>query len=103
MNEIAVEEPKFIIVIGASAGGLQSVIELMIQVTEEMNAAVFVVLHATSIGSGEVMMHRLQKNTVFTCKMAEHNEPIRARHFYMAVPDHHLLIKRGRYCWAGVR
>ena len=42
-------EPKYIIVIGASAGGLQTVTELMAQVTEEMDAAIFVVLHTHNL------------------------------------------------------
>lgn len=96
MQEPIIEDPKFIIVIGASAGGLQSVIELMAQVTDEMNAAVFVVLHTPSTGYSDVIIQRLQKNAVFTCKMAEHDEVIRPRHFYLAVPDRHLILKRGK-------
>lgn len=96
MTESIIEEPKFIIVIGASAGGLNSVIELLAQVTEEMNAAVFLVMHTPSAGYSEMLIQRLQKNAVFTCKLAEHNEPIRAKHFYMAVPDQHLLLRRGK-------
>lgn len=33
------KEPKYVIVIGASAGGLQAVTELVAQVNEEMDAA----------------------------------------------------------------
>ena len=90
------EEPGYIIVIGASAGGLQAVTELMAQVTEEMNAAVFLVLHASSFAYGDIVVQRLQRNSVFTCKIAEHDEPIRTRHFYLAPPDHHLILKNGK-------
>ena len=90
------QEPKYIIVIGASAGGLQAVIELMAQVTEEMDAAIFVVLHSPNFAYGDVVMQRLQRNTVFTCKMAEHEETIKPKHLYLAVPDNHLLLKKGK-------
>lgn len=88
-------ELSFIVVIGASAGGLHSVIELIAQTTEEMNIAVFVVLHTPNTSYSEVVIQRLQKNTVFTCKLATHEEPIRPRHLYLAVPDKHLLLKPG--------
>ena len=89
-------EPKFIIVIGGSAGGLHSVIELMAGVTEEMDASVLVVLHATNLAYYDVLVQRLQRNSVFTCKMAEHGEAIQNRHLYLAVPNQHLLVKAGK-------
>jgi len=90
------KEPKYIVVIGASAGGLQAVTELMAQITEETDAAVFVVLHAPNFAYGDLVIQRLQKNSVFKCKLAEHEETIQARHLYLAVPDHHLLLKKGK-------
>jgi two-component system chemotaxis response regulator CheB len=90
------KEPKYIIVIGASAGGLQAVPELMAQVTEEMDAAIFVVLHAPNLAYADLVIQRLQKNSVFTCLMAANEEPIRAKHLYVAVPDFHLLLKKGK-------
>lgn len=89
-------EPKYIIVIGASAGGLQAVTELMAQVTEEMDASIFVVLHTPHFSYADVIAHRLQKNSVFTCKLAEDEETIRPRHLYFAVPDKHLILKKGK-------
>lgn len=89
-------EPKYIVVIGASAGGLQAVIELMAQMNEDTDAAVFVVLHTPSLAYGDVVMERLRRNTVFTCKMAEHEEAIRPKHLYLAVPDYHLILQKGK-------
>lgn len=70
--------------------------ELMAQVTEEMDAAILVVMHTPSTSHGDVVIQRLQHNSVFTCKLAENGEPIRSRHFYLAVPDRHLLIRQGK-------
>ncbi|MBD0277389.1 MAG: chemotaxis protein CheB [Bacteroidota bacterium] len=88
-------EPKYIVVIGASAGGLHSVIELAAQLTEEVDMAISVVLHTSNVAFGDVVVNRLQKNTVFTCKLAEHEESIKSMHLYLAPPDKHLIIKRG--------
>jgi two-component system, chemotaxis family, protein-glutamate methylesterase/glutaminase len=88
--------PKFIIVVGASAGGLNSVIELAAQLTGEVQATVFVVLHLTHLYSGSLLIQRLQKNSSFTCKMAEDGEVIQHRHLYFAVPGKHLLLKENK-------
>lgn len=90
------KDPKHIIVIGASAGGLQAVTELMAQVTAEMDAAIFVVLHTPHYSYADVIAQRLQRNSVFTCKLAEHEEAIQSKHFYLAVPDKHLILKKGK-------
>ena len=71
-------------------------IELMAQVTEEMDAAVFVVLHTPNLAYSDAVINRLQKNTVFTCKIAKHDESIRTKHLYLAEPDRHLLVKPGK-------
>src|SRR5436190_8124974 len=83
----------FIIVIGASAGGLQAVTELMAQLTADTNAAVFVVLHLNNMSDIAPLVQRVQRNSVFTCKAAEHDEPIRAGYLYLALPDQHMLVK----------
>src|SRR5215213_2490424 len=85
--------PKYIVVVGASAGGLNSVIELSAQLTSEMDVAVLVVMHFSHISFSDVLIERIQKNSEFTCKRAENCEPLQSKHFYMAVPDRHLLLK----------
>lgn len=89
-------EPKYIIVIGASAGGFGAVTELMAQVTEEMDAAIFVVLHLNKSGFGDAIVQRINKNTSFECKFAEDGEKIKSNHLYLAEPDKHLIIKKGK-------
>jgi two-component system chemotaxis response regulator CheB len=88
-----IDEPKFVVVVGASAGGLNSVIELCAQLTKEMNVAVFVVLHISHISMSDILVDRIQKSSSLTCKSAEHDESIRANHIYLAVPDSHLVMK----------
>ena len=85
--------PKNIVVVGASAGGLHSIIELSAQLTLEMDLSLFVVLHITHISMEDVLIQRIQKNTSFTCKMAVHEEIIQTRHLYFAVPDKHMVLQ----------
>jgi two-component system chemotaxis response regulator CheB len=90
------KEPKYVIVIGASAGGLQAVTELMAQVNEEMDAAILVVLHTPHSAYSDVVVRRLERTTAFHCKLAGHGEVIRSNHLYLAIPDHHLILKKGK-------
>ncbi|RYY95457.1 MAG: chemotaxis protein CheB [Chitinophagaceae bacterium] len=84
--------PKFLVVVGASAGGLNSVIELAAQLKPEMNIAVFVVLHLSKLSLSDVLITRLQSVTSYTCKLATDGEAVRAGHLYLANPDVHLLV-----------
>jgi two-component system chemotaxis response regulator CheB len=70
--------------------------ELTAQLTNKIDAAVFVVLHIAHLHSGEALMQRLQRNTPFTCKFANDGEMIQSGCLYMAVPDKHLLLKEDK-------
>jgi two-component system chemotaxis response regulator CheB len=83
------------VVVGASAGGLNSIIELCAQLNDKINAAVCVVIHLPHISAEELLVQRLQRNTAFTCKMAEHGEVIHRGVVYLAPPEKHLLITDG--------
>lgn len=88
-------KPDFIITIGASAGGLNAMAEVVTLLPEKINAAVFIVLHLSKIGLGDFLIHRLQKYTAYTCKIAKNGEKIEVDHIYIAPPDEHLLVKEG--------
>ena len=90
------DEPKFIVVIGTSAGGIRALEELVMQLKPEMDAAFFVVLHLSRKGVGDVLFQRLQQHSVLPCKVAVHEEPIKKGTIYLAPPDHHLLIDKGK-------
>jgi two-component system chemotaxis response regulator CheB len=85
--------PKYIITIGASAGGLISVIELCAQLKEDIDAAIFIVLHLPHISNTDVLTFRIKNNTPLICKMAEHEEIIQRGYIYLADPDRHLMVK----------
>ncbi|RYY90811.1 MAG: chemotaxis protein CheB [Chitinophagaceae bacterium] len=90
--QMQTQSPRFVVVVGASAGGLQSVVELVAQLKEEMKVAVFIVLHVPKLSLSHVLTARLQALTDYRCKLAEDGEPIRAGHVYLAPPDVHLLV-----------
>src|SRR5262249_33604969 len=84
-----------IIVIGASAGGLQALTELSGSLPKNLPAAVFVAIH-TSPNSPGVLPAILERSGGLTASSAVDDEEIRLGHIYVAPSDHHLLIKRGR-------
>jgi two-component system chemotaxis response regulator CheB len=89
-------DPKYIVVVGGSAGGLNSLMELMAQINDNMDIAVLAVLHVVHLSIPDVLIRRIQKITSLTCKVATDGELIKPNHFYLAVPDKHLMIKEGK-------
>lgn len=89
-------DPKYIVVAGASAGGLNSVIELSAQLKEGMDMAMFVVLHLSPQSAADILIERIQRSTPFKCEVAEHNKTIKSGHIYLAPSDNHLLVKNGK-------
>lgn len=89
-------EPKFVVVVGTSAGGLNSIIELSMQLTAAMDLAVFIVMHVSRTSFSDIILHRIQKATVFTCKVTENEDAIRSKHLYLAPGDRHLVLEKGR-------
>jgi two-component system chemotaxis response regulator CheB len=87
---------KFIVVIGASAGGIIGLPELLEQFNPDMNIAVFIVVHQSKRPFGDMLAERLQKHTTFKCSLPRHNETISSGHIYIARPDCHLMIKGDR-------
>jgi two-component system, chemotaxis family, protein-glutamate methylesterase/glutaminase len=87
------KKPGFVIVIGASAGGLNALCEVIAQFPKDINASIFVVLHLSRRGIGEFLQHRLQQYTELKCEMASDKREIERSHIYIAPPNLHLLIK----------
>jgi two-component system chemotaxis response regulator CheB len=90
------EGPQYLIVVGASAGGLTAVIELCAQLDKKMDAAVCVVLHVSHVSMTDILAQQIQKNSPFICRVATDGEPILRGHVYMAAADKHLLVRKRR-------
>jgi len=83
-----------IIVVGASAGGVQVLQELMRGLPEDLAAAVFVVVH-TSASSPGILPHILDRAGPLTAAHARDREKIKMGRVYVAPPDLHLMLKPG--------
>jgi two-component system chemotaxis response regulator CheB len=82
-----------IITIGASAGGIEVLIELMRALPGDLPASVFVVVH-TPPDNPSVLPRILQRGSALRVAHACDGEPIERGRVYVAPPDHHLLVKR---------
>ncbi len=83
-----------IVVIGASAGGLEALDQLIGQLPTDLPAAIFIVQHMAPENSGGALLHVLGKHKAFACKLASDGEAFEEGRIYIAPPDYHLLVKR---------
>jgi two-component system chemotaxis response regulator CheB len=83
-----------IIVIGASAGGVEAVTELVKRLPKDLPAALFVVIHIPPDGSS-VLARILNRTGSLRAAAANDREAIEPGRIYVARADCHLLVKRG--------
>ncbi|UQN10081.1 chemotaxis protein CheB [Deinococcus sp. QL22] len=84
-----------IIVIGASAGGVEAVRQLLSYLPANFPAPIFVVLHIPSY-SPSYLPEIFSRAGALPAEHAQDGEAIRAGRVYVAPPDHHLLLEAGR-------
>jgi two-component system chemotaxis response regulator CheB len=88
-----------IVVIGASAGGLQALQRLLSDLPANLPAAIFIVLH---MGASSHLAQVLGRSAVLPVSPAKSGQPIERGRIYVAVPgvhlllhDEHILLRRG--------
>jgi two-component system chemotaxis response regulator CheB len=91
------KQPKFIVVVGASAGGLNALGEMVRNLPTGLDTAYCIVLHLSRKGIGEFVVHTIQKVTSIPCGMATVGEEIQSDHSYVARPNQHMLVKEGKF------
>jgi two-component system chemotaxis response regulator CheB len=84
-----------IIVIGASAGGLQPLRDLIGGLPGNFPASLFVVVHTSPTGSG-YLPEVLGRSSLLKTMLAEDGQKFSRGSIYIAPADHHLLIKGDR-------
>jgi two-component system chemotaxis response regulator CheB len=84
-----------IVVIGASAGGVETLIELCHLLPADLPAAVFVVLHMPSSAPG-LLPTILSRKGALPAVFAENDQPIDHKIIYVAPPDRHMLLTENR-------
>jgi len=83
-----------IIVIGASAGGVEALIALARQFPSDFPASVFIVLHIAPYPPS-MLPDILNKAGVLPASHAVHGEPIERGHIYVAPSDSHMMLQAG--------
>jgi two-component system, chemotaxis family, protein-glutamate methylesterase/glutaminase len=83
-----------IVVVGASAGGLEPLRRLVSHLPADLPAAIFIVLHVAATGKS-VLPEILSRAGPLPAVHAEHGETIQHGRIYVAPPDQHLLLEDG--------
>lgn len=80
-----------VLVIGASAGGVEALRELVSGLPQDFPAAVLVVLHLPS-SRRSALPHILERAGSLPAKQAEDGDQLRPGHLFVAAPDQHLIV-----------
>ena len=88
-------ESRNIIVIGASAGGFEALKKLVGGLPSDLQASLFIVWHMSPDVRG-VLPQVLNKLETIPAEHAVDKEPIVSNRIYVAPPNFHLLVERGR-------
>ena len=90
-----------IVVIGASAGGVQALRELTAELPSRLDAAILVVVHMPPWWETNLASILSRKGGIQGVR-ASSDQPIEPGRIYIAAPDHHLLVDNGRiHLWRG--
>lgn len=85
-----------IVVIGASAGGIDALKVLVAAFPADLKAAIFITLHVAPYGTG-ILPEILARAGPLAASNAKDWEPIEHGHIYVAPPDCHLLFEKEGY------
>jgi two-component system, chemotaxis family, protein-glutamate methylesterase/glutaminase len=84
-----------IVAVGASAGGVQALTQLVAGLPVDFAAAVLIVLHMRP-NVPSALAAILQRSGRLPVLQAEDEQPIERGHIYVARPNRHLILKRSR-------
>lgn len=82
-----------VIVMGASAGGLWALTEIVSQLQANFPVPILVVQHVSADATGDALLHSLSKNSELICAHAKNKTRMQPGHLYLAPSDHHLMIE----------
>ena len=84
-----------VVVIGASAGGVETLVRVVGGLPADLRAAICIVLHLAP-GSPSALPSILQRAGVMPCRAAVDGEELRDGEILVAPPDRHLVVSDGR-------
>jgi two-component system chemotaxis response regulator CheB len=83
-----------IIVIGASAGGVELLLDMAARLPRSLPAAVFIVLHTSPLHRS-LLAELMDKRGQLPAYLPHHLDPIEHGRVYVAPPDNHLVVREG--------
>ena len=96
LDTVMPNEIKKVVVVGASAGGMEALTGLVAQLPADFPAPVFIVNHMSAETTGELLVRTLNKAGSVQCSHARDGEPFKRGHVYLAPSDQHLLLAKGK-------
>jgi two-component system, chemotaxis family, protein-glutamate methylesterase/glutaminase len=81
-----------VIVVGASAGGVQALKQLFSGLPSDLDAVVLVVLHIAPTSPG-FLPEALGNAGPLPCMHPRQGQKFKKGHIYLAPPDHHMLVE----------
>jgi two-component system chemotaxis response regulator CheB len=87
------QEVRNLIVIGASAGGFEAIAKVISGFSPNDEAAVIVVIHMSRKSNSRIIADMFSKSTSLHCLIAAEGMPIERGHLYVALTDHHVMVK----------
>jgi two-component system chemotaxis response regulator CheB len=91
----AKEIKRDIVVIGSSAGGVKALIELVKGLPADFPGTIFVAQHIAPY-TESLLPHILSTTGPLPALHPEDGQPFEPGHIYIAPPDHHMLLEKGR-------
>ncbi|MGY3052572.1 two-component system chemotaxis response regulator CheB [Pedobacter sp. UYEF25] len=88
-------EATNIITIGASAGGLAAVSNLLSSLSEDIEAAIFIVIHLSKNAVTENVLNLLNRSSKLTVEIPENGTKIETGKVYLAPADKHMMLDSG--------
>jgi len=97
MGEVIPEHSKHpdVIVIGASAGGVEALLKVIPQLPGDLKAVVFIVVHIPAQAQS-LLAELLDTRSALHVKHAVHGEAIEYGTVFVAPPDHHMMVEHNR-------
>ena len=81
-----------VVVIGASAGGLNALKKLISQLRKDFPLPILIVRHISADATGNVLLDALNKLNTVKCQHGKNGDNLKPGYLYLAPSDHHLMI-----------
>src|SRR5688500_5581832 len=85
-----------IVVMGASAGGLETLSKVLSQLPGDFPAPVFVVNHMSPDSTGDALLRAFARDGKLKAEWAKDGQKIAPGRVYVAPADHHMMLEPGK-------